>query len=173
VIPRRAPAAARRRLDSAEHVAAWAMPESGSAAAPLVVTNLGIWWPVGTDARRIGWERVDKAVWSEGTLTVTEADVVDDLLLVERSPVSLRLPSPGSVPAAVRKRVESTVAHRHEAIVDGQLVRIVARRVPGHDGLRWWARLPAELPDTPEVRAYLRAFIVRLRGAEAELDLDL
>jgi hypothetical protein len=171
VIPRRAPAAARRRLDSAEHVVAWATPEAGTVDAPLVVTNVGIWWPVGNDARRIGWERIDKAVWSEGTLTVTEADVVDDLLLVERAPVSVRLPSPGSVPTAVRKRVESTVAHRHEALVDGQLVRIVARRVPGQDGLRWWARLPAGLPDTPGVRAYLRAVIVRLRGAEADLDL--
>ena len=171
MIPRRAPAAARRRLDSAEHVVAWATPEAGTVDAPLVVTNLGIWWPVGNDARRIGWERIDKAVWSEGTLTVTEADVVDDLLLVERAPISVRLPSPGSVPAAVRKRVESTVAHRHEALVDGQRVRIVARRVPGQDGLRWWARLPAELPDTPGVRAYLRAVIVRLRGAEADLDL--
>jgi hypothetical protein len=168
VIPRRAPAAARRRLDSAEHVVAWATPEAGSVDAPLVVTNLGIWWPVRDDARRIGWERVDKAVWSDDTLTVIEADVLDDLLLVERAPVSVRLPSPGSVPAAVRKRVESTVAHRHEAFVNGHLVRIVARRVPGHDGLRWWARLPAELPDTPEVRAYLRALIVRLRGAEAD-----
>jgi hypothetical protein len=173
VILRRAPAAARRRLDSAEYVVAWAAPQAGSADAPLVVTNLGIWWPAGSDARRIGWERVDKAVWSDDTLTltVTEADVVDDLLLVERRPVSVRLPSPGSVPPAVRKRVESTVAHRHQAIVDGQMVRIVARRVPGHDGLRWWARLPADVPDTPEIRAYLRAVIGRLRGAEADLDL--
>ena len=171
MIPRRAPAAARRRLDSTEHIVAWATPQTGSADAPLVVTNLGIWWPVGDDAHRIGWERVDKAVWSDDTQTVTEADVVDDLLLVERRPVSLRLPSPGSVPPAVRKRVESTVAHRYEAIVDGRMVRIVARRVPGHDGLRWWARLPADLPDTPEVRAYLRAIIGRLRGAEADLDL--
>jgi hypothetical protein len=171
VIPRRAPAAARRRLDSSEHIVAWARPEAGSVDAPLVVTNLGIWWPVGNDARRIGWERVDKAVWSEGTLTVTEADVVDDLLLVERAPVSAQLPSPGSVPTAVRKRVESTVAQRHEAIIDGHVVRIVARRVPGHDGLRWWARLPSELPDTLEVRAYLRAVIGRLRGAEADLEL--
>ena len=170
MILRRAPAAARRRLDSAEHIVGWSVPEAGSADAPLVVTNLGIWWPVGGDARRIGWERVDKAVWSDDTLTVTEADVVDDLLLVERAPVSVRLPSPGSVPTAVRKRVESTVAHRHEAIIDGRMVRIVARRVPGHDGLRWWALLPADMPDTPEVRAYLRALIGRLRGAEADLD---
>jgi len=170
VILRRAPAAARRRLDGSEHIVAWAIPDSGSADAALVVTNLGIWWPVGDDARRIGWERVDKAVWSDDTLTVTEADVVDDLLLVERTPVSVRLPSPGSVPSAVRKRVESTVARRHEAVIDGRMVRIVARRVPGHDGLRWWARLPSDLPDTPEVRTYLRAIIGRLRGAEAELD---
>ena len=171
MILRRAPAAARRRLDGSEHIVAWAAPEAGSADAPLVVTNFGIWWPVGGDARRIGWERVDKAVWSDDILTVTEADVVDDLLLVERAPVSVRLLSPGSVPPAVRKRVESTVAHRHEVIVDGRMVRIVARRVPGHDGLRWWARLPADLADTPEVRAYLQAVIGRLRGAEADPDL--
>lgn len=157
---RRAPAALRRRLERTEHMVAWAESAQGVVAA----TNLGLWWPDGDHARRIGWERVDKAIWSEGVLTVTEADVLDDLLLVERAPVSIPLEQPGSLPAAVRKRVESTVAHRHEAVVDGRSVWVVARRVPGRDGLTWWARLPAEVPDDDDVRGYLRAVIGRLRG---------
>ena len=158
---RRAPGEVRRRLDRTEHVVTW----TDTAAGPLVVTNLGLWWP-GEDgaARRIGWENIDKAVWSDGTLSVVEADIVDDLLLVEREPVALELTEPRSVPSAVRKRVESTVAQRHEVPVTGQMVRIVARRLPGRDGLGWWALLPDDLADTEPVREAIRRRIERLRG---------
>jgi hypothetical protein len=169
VIGRRPPVAARRRLARSEHVVGWAEVTGEEPAQPLVVTNLGIWWPDGADARRIGWERIDKAVWSDETLTVVEADVLDDVLLAERPPVSVRLSQPRSVPAAVRKRVESTVARRQEIVVQGWVVRIVARRVPGRDGLVWWARLPDGLADSAAVRAEVRAAIDRFRGAEADL----
>ncbi|MGI8880734.1 MAG: hypothetical protein ACR2KJ_09575 [Jatrophihabitans sp.] len=165
LLGKRPPAEARKLLDRSEHIVTWADTSGG---VPLIVTNLGLWWPEDTGPRRISWALVDKAVWSEDTLTVTEAEVQDDLLLVEQVPKSVTLAQPRTVPPAVRKRVEFTVAQRHEVLVSGRPVRIVARRVPGQDGLKWWARLPDDLPDGPTVRAELAAAIERLRGAEAD-----
>ncbi len=165
LLGKRAPAGARQLLDRNEHVVTWAETDSG---APLVVTNLGLWWPEPSGPRRIGWALVDKAVWSDDTLVVTEAEVHDDLLLVELEPKAVTLADPRRVPPAVRKRVEFTVAQRHEVVIAGRPVRVVARRVPGQDGLKWWARLPDDLSDSPMVRAELEAVIERLRGADAD-----
>src|SRR3954452_2812682 len=90
-------------LEADERIVAWADTADGDVVA---VTQLGLWWPGG---RRIGWQFVDKAVWRDGVLTVIEADVVDDLLLVDRDPVSVALSKPRALPPMVRKRVEANI----------------------------------------------------------------
>ena len=99
------PASVMQQLDADERVVSFADVDGGV----LVATPRGLWWPFPGGMRRIGCERVDKAVWTEGRLTVTEADLIDDVLLVDRPPISARVVTPRDLPPTVRKRVESSV----------------------------------------------------------------
>jgi hypothetical protein len=152
-------------LEPGERIVSWADTSDGSVVA---ATPLGLWWPSGSDDhRRIAWQHVDKATWRDGVLTVVEADVVDDLLLVDRPPVSVRLTVPRDLPPTVRKRVEANIVQRELLTVPGGSVRFVARREPGRDGTRWWAHLEPCTPDTEELRAAIAARLERLRAATA------
>ena len=137
----------------------------------VVASVRGLWWPVaGEDEqamRRIPWELIDKAVWRDGVLIVVEADLVDDLVLVDRSPAALPLQDPGEVPAQVKRRVDASVVRTEIVPVVGGQARIVARRVPGRDGLTWWARLEGSTPDNVMVRDQLEAAIGRFTAQEA------
>ena len=147
-------------LDRDERVVGWGT----GGQAHVLATPRGLWWPSDAGYRRIGWERVDKATWRDGVLTVTEADVVDDLLLVDRDAVSIELAVPRHLPAAVRTRVDTNVVHTELMPVPGGSARVVARRVPGQDGLVWWARLEAGVNDSDEVRAAVRRQIERIQA---------
>src|SRR5207344_1560242 len=100
----------------------------------------GLWLPFADGLRRVGWHLIDKATWQEGVLTVTEAVVVDDLLLRDLPPVSVQLAVPRDLPATVRTRVLSNLVRSELAAVPGGAARLVGRRVPGRDGVVWWAR---------------------------------
>jgi len=139
----------------------WADTAAGSVVA---ATPLGLWWPDEDGARRIQWQHVDKAMWRDGVLSVVEADVVDDLLLVDRPPVSVQIAVPRDLPPTVRKRVEANIVRTELVTIAGGLVRFVARRLPGRDGLAWWAHLEGGTPDTDAVRAAVRARIAILRA---------
>jgi hypothetical protein len=153
-------------LPKDERVVSWADTASGSV---VLATPSGLWWPEEGGPRLIGWQFVDKAVWHEGVLTVVQADVVDEVLLVDRPPVSALLSVPRDLPPTVRKRVEGNIVRSELTAVAGGAARFVARRVPGHDGVTWWARLEPGTPDIPEVRAAVRARVELLRRrAEAE-----
>lgn len=160
----RPPAEVQERLERDERVLSWADTADDRV---VVATPRGIWWPVGDGARRIPWQHVDKVIWRDGRLTVTEADVVDDLLLVERAPVSVVLSKPRDLPPTVRKRVESNIVRTELLTVTGGAVRFVARREPGRDGVTWWARLEPGTPDTAAVRSAVRARVAMLRAAES------
>lgn len=147
-------------LDRGERVLSWADTDTGRA---VLATPRGIWWPDGAEYRLIGWQFVDKATWREGVLTLVQADVVDDLLLVDRAPVTARLATPRDLPPTVRKRVEANVVRSELVSVPGGAARLVARRVPGHDGLTWLARLEAGAFDTPGLRAAISARLAVLR----------
>ncbi|TAM92554.1 MAG: hypothetical protein EPN43_02225 [Jatrophihabitans sp.] len=134
----------------------WADVVGGSC---VFASRCGIWWPQADGWRRIGWQHVDKAIWRDGSLSVVQADVVDDLLLVDRDPVQVRLMVARDLPPVVRKRVEANVVQTLLEPVPGGSARFVARRVPGEDGVRWWARLE---PGTG-VDAQGRAAIARRR----------
>jgi hypothetical protein len=137
-------------LDRDERIVSWADTEAGVAAA----SNRGLWVPA---YRRIGWELVDKAVWRDGVLTVTEAELVDDLLLRDLPAIYLRLTAPRDLPPTVRRRVEASVVRSEVLPIAGGAARFVARRVPGRDGVSWWARLEPGTRDTDQSRTSVRA----------------
>lgn len=144
-----------------ERVVSWADTASGEV---VLATPAGLWWPADDGPRLIGWQYVDKATWRERVLVVVEAEVVDELLLVDRPPVAVELSVPRDLPPTVRKRVEANVAGSQLLPVPGGSARFVARRLPGADGLGWWARLEPGTPDTGEVRAVISARLARLRA---------
>jgi hypothetical protein len=121
------------RLDAEERVLAVAEMVGGG---HLVVTSHGLWLP---DGRRIGWHLVSKATWSDGALTVVEAEEFDStgevVLLRDLPPRLLRLAEPGGVPEAVHKRVTSSIRYRHHRELPGGGAWFVQRSVPGRDGL--------------------------------------
>lgn len=155
------PASVMQQLDADERVVSFADVDGGV----VVATPRGLWWPFPGGMRRIGWERVDKAVWTEGRLTVTEADLIDDLLLVDRPPISARVVTPRDLPPTVRKRVESSVVRSEIYPVPGGAARFVGRRIPGLDGVTWWVRLERGTRDTEATRAAITDRINRLQDA--------
>jgi hypothetical protein len=155
------PGSVMQQLDADERVVSFADVDGGV----VVATPRGLWWPFPGGMRRIGWERVDKAVWTEGRLTVTEADLVDGLLLVDRPPVSARVVTPRDLPPTVRKRVESSVVRSEVYPVPGGAARFVGRRIPGLDGVAWWVRLERGTRDTEATRAAITDRINRLQDA--------
>jgi hypothetical protein len=156
----RPPSDAISQLDPDERVVSWARLVDGARLADgdavVVATPRGLWLPSGPGYRRVGWELIDKAVWSDGVLSIVEAEVIDDLLLRDRPPLSLKLAEPRDLPPTVRKRVETSVVRSEVLAVAGGAARFVARRVPGRDGVTWWARLEAGTRDTAATRASVR-----------------
>lgn len=152
-------------LSKGERVLSWASAESGEV---VLATPRGLWWPEAAGLRLIGWEHVDKAVWNDGRLTVTEADVVDDVLLVDRAPQSFELSEARNLPPTVRKRVEANVVRSELRSVAGGLARFVARRIPGRDGVVWWVRLEGGLVDNEQVRTQIVAERAALQAQWSE-----
>ena len=146
----RPPAELVAALDRDERIVSWARTDAGVVAA----SNRGLWLP---SNRRIGWELVDQAVWRDNVLAVTEAELIDDLLLRDRPPLYLRLTEPRDLPPTVRRRVEASVVRSEVLAIDGGAARFVARRVPGRDGVSWWARLEPGTAESAQARAYVRA----------------
>lgn len=159
----RPPADVVARLARDERVVSWADTADGNV---IVATQQGVWWPDADGPRRIAWQYIDKAIWRDGTLSIVEADVVDDLLLVDRPPVAAQLAQPRDLPPTVRKRVESNIVRSELLTVAGGAVRFVGRRQPGRDGVIWWARLEPGTPDTENLRAAIRARLATLRSAQ-------
>jgi hypothetical protein len=160
----RPPREVRDRLDAGEHVLAWATT-TGSAA--VVATNLGLWWPQ-AHPRRIPWHLLDKVVWSDAGFAVVEADIVDDLLLVDRPPARVQLAEPRKLPEVVRRRVEASVLRSQQVRLSAGSARVVGRRVVGVDGVSYWARLDPGTPDSTLTRVELQAVLEPLRAEAAE-----
>src|SRR5262249_53204414 len=97
------PAALVAAVGKDDRVVSWADTEDGRV---LAVSPRGLWWPEPDGPRLMPWPHVDKVVWRDGRLIVIEADVEDDLLLVDRPAVSAVLTTPRDLPPTVRKRVE-------------------------------------------------------------------
>ena len=163
---RRLPASRRPPLDRDERVVAWAGATGDEV---LVVTNLGVWLPGASDlaasepapvdpapadpalsaspgvAARVGWHEIHKATWSGRQLTVVAAHETADVdgyaVVADLPPVVCTLLDPDRVPEQVRTRVTRSIAYTvHHPLPGGGGVRVVARRVPGVNGLRWTVR---------------------------------
>jgi hypothetical protein len=145
-----------------ERVLSWADTDDG---AVVAATPAGLWWPEASGPRRMPWQHIDKVVWRDGRLIVIEADVVDELLLVDRPAMSAVLARPRDLPVTVRKRVAANIIRSELVTVAGGAVRFVGRRQPGRDGAVWWARLEPGTPDTDQLRAAVRARIAILQAA--------
>jgi hypothetical protein len=139
----RLPAAHRPALEPGERVLAWAFTDPGDRV--VVATNRGLWRPGRTD--RLGWHDVHKAVWSGRELAITPAQLVTEregyVVVADGPTESFLLLDPGDVPEQVRARVTRSVAYTSHHAIDGGGVRVVARRVPGVDGLTWTVRYDA------------------------------
>jgi hypothetical protein len=149
------------QLPRDERVVSWADALGGSV---VVATPSGLWWPADGGPRLIAWQHISKATWQGRTLQVTEADVVDDLLLVDREPVAVDLEVPRDLPPVVRKRIEANVVRSELLGIVGGVARFVARRVPGQDGVQWWARLEEATSDSPQIRSAVSARLAVLRA---------
>ena len=130
-----APAGLEGVIPAGEEVLATATTDAGGR---LAVTPVGLWVPDADGARRIGWHLISKAAWSDGALTLTEADEVgpagDAVLLADRAPVRWPLAHPGKVPEFVRRRVDGSIRARHrKELADGG-AWFVLRKIPGRDG---------------------------------------
>lgn len=147
------PAVAGLRLD--ERRLAWGVTEDGT---PLVATPTAL--HVG--AHRLPWVQVEKAVWAEPVLTVTEVAEVEG---TGRRHV-LRVAEQHELAGVVRSQVTSSVGwtDRRRLVPQGA-VRIVGRRVPGQDLLLWqvvW--IEGTDPGDPALRAQADAFVADLRS---------
>jgi hypothetical protein len=135
-----------------------------------VVTNLGAWLPgaasrlgwheihkatwsgrqlalvasreVGADGAEAGAEGVDGAEAGTEGVDGAEAGTEGGYTVVEDLPAVVHtLLDPGDVPLHVRSRVTKSIAYTsHHPLPAGGGVRVVARRVPGVNGLRWTVR---------------------------------
>ena len=103
--------------------------------------------------RRVDWSAVAHAEWSDEKSQLR----VDQLRTADSDPEThvLALDEPGRVPEVVRDRVTSSiVASRHTPVEGRAGVRVVARRVPGEDELRWQVVVDRGLdPADPRVQA--------------------
>ena len=155
------PAALKPRLGPDERIVAWCpAPEERA----VVATNHGLWLP---DGRRLGWHEIHKAAWSGRELRITPAEVAEErdgyTVLVDGPVATFLLLEPGDLPDQVRTRVTKSVAFTtHHPLPSGAGgVRVVGRRVPGHDGLTWAVRYdsgtPVELPAVVELTDQLVA----------------
>jgi hypothetical protein len=149
-------------LEREEHVLAAAPAGSGG---HLLVTALGLWVPDGDGARRIGWHLISKAVWGEGTLTVTEAEesdvVAGVVVLADRAPVRFDVPRPGKLPQMVRQRVDGSIRDRHREELASGGAWFVRRKVPGRDGSVLQVR-PDPGTDSEVVAAIAREAVAKL-----------
>lgn len=146
----RPPAEVTDRFDRDERVLAWGRTDTGAA---IVASQRGLWLPAEAGHRLLRWHLIDKAAWTDGTLTVTEARPGEDGVVDELPPVTWAVADPRKLPATIRTRVTRSVAFTEHTPVETGGVRVVARRVAGQDGLAWTVRYD-EGTDTsaPQVR---------------------
>jgi len=127
------PAEALVRMDRDERVTAWARADDGQV---VVATPRGLWLGAG----RLSWAEIHKATWREGVLIVLPGTEVEPGVVADGPPITVRLAEPRDLPAEVRARVTRSVAYSTQHTLPGGGVRIIARRVPGVDGLTWVLR---------------------------------
>jgi hypothetical protein len=121
-------------LDRDDRLLAWATTADGV----VVASRAGLRLP---DSRVLPWHRIDKAVWRDAALTLTESGEVAPGIAEALPPLVVPLAEPRDLPSVVRSRVTRSVAFTsYDRLPGGRGVRVVARRVAGQDGLDWSLR---------------------------------
>ncbi|MGI5236814.1 hypothetical protein [Dactylosporangium sp. CA-139066] len=161
---RRLPADKRPRLGPDERVVAWAAATGDNV---VVATNHGLWLP-GAD-ERVGWHEIHKATWSGRQLAVVAARELpgeeEYAVMGDLPPLVITLLDPDRVPEQVRVRVNKSIAHTSHHPLDELTgtrggVRVVGRRVPGVNGLRWTVRYDESVdPQAPGVPEHTRELV--------------
>ena len=145
-----------------ERVLAWGLGPERSDGEPTVVaaTIAAFYAPGYVDP--LPWSDILRATWDDPILEIAyrQTDV--------RKPALLRitLDAPGSLPLAVRDRVEDTiVVQHHVALVGSAGARLIARRVPNSDDISWVIVFDSSLdPDDPQLRAEADAALTEFRS---------
>ncbi len=159
----RPPARFRALLTGQERVLA--MGDAGDRV--LLATQQGLWLPDESDAgwRLLRWDRVVKATWQDDAVELVEGDLGADGIVTDLEPVHFRLTTPRNLPQVVRTRVETSIARTEQVSVPGGTARLVARRVPGIDGVTWTARLDTGTAATEAAVLVLREQLQRMVDA--------
>jgi len=139
-----------------------------SGAETVAASQFGLWLPEPAGWRRIDWDAVVKATWTETGLAVIEGTVDADGIVTDLPAVRVRPAEPRNLPVLVRARVERSIGRWEQVQVPGGTGRIVGRRRPGVDGLRWTARLDTGTPDTPAARSVLVDYLTRIAALPPE-----
>jgi hypothetical protein len=165
---RKLPASARPPLADHERILAFA---GTTADAVVVVTNLGLWLPGISGPARLGWHEIHKAKWSGRLLHIVPAHEVAAhetyVEMADGDPLTVTLLDPGKVPEQVRARVSRSVAYTSYHPLPAGGVRVVARRVPGRDGLRWTVRYdPGTQPEPDAVAALVARGLASITGGQ-------
>lgn len=148
-----------------ERALAWADDVEG---ARVLASSHGLWVPGPAGPHRIRWDEIVKAGWRDGVLTLVCGHQVEPTYVDPLPPMSWHIPAAGGLPAAIRERVDRSVVvtahHPLSGASGGVGVRIVARKVPGADGLSWRAHLdPGVTRTDPGVRDLVAELIARAK----------
>ncbi|TQS40020.1 hypothetical protein [Cryptosporangium phraense] len=155
-------------LEDDDRVVAWA----NTAEAVAVASVRALWLPAlkgsdGEEWQRLGWAEIHKAAWRDGALVVTPGVEIEPGVVADGRVRRLRLPEPRDLPNEVRTRVTRSVAYtQHHDLATGGGVRVLARSVPGRDGLTWQLRFdnPSDR-ELPAARAEAEGLLAEARAA--------
>jgi len=127
-------------------------------------------WAVGTDRAlhladglELGWHQVDSARWV-GDDSVLEVVTLPEGMTPPQT-YRIELPDPGQLPELVRERVTSSIVVSERVVLAGGAgARIIARRVPGGEGVRWSVIYEEGVSRSdPRLQAATREAVARLQ----------
>jgi hypothetical protein len=136
--------------------------------ATVAATQFGLWLPTETGWRRVDWDQVVKATWTETGLELIEGEVDAEGIVTDVPPERIRPAEPRDLPAVLRVRVERSIGRWEQVHVPGGTGRIIGRRKAGVDGLQWTARLDSGTPDSAEAREVLTGYLARIAALPPE-----
>jgi hypothetical protein len=155
----RPPAEVRRRADG-HRLLAW-LPSGSSS---LVATDAALVLPEGSVPPSIPWDLVVRVTWGADHVEVTAQPRPGARPEVHRVGFT---GAPAAMAETVRERVTSSIVVQHHVELVGERgARLVARRVPGSDELRWSVVFDAGLDASdPALRDQADAALSALRAS--------